>query len=612
MIIGMAGHIDHGKSALVTALTGAPMDRLAEERRRGITIDLNFAPLQLDAAILAGVIDVPGHEDFVRTMVAGASGVDLVLLVIAADEGIMPQTLEHLAVLEHLRVPAGIPVLAKADLATPDELAALSATVARRLSGSPVAFDSPIAISVRTGEGLDALKALIGARSRAVRRPPAEDLFRLPVDRVFSVPGVGTVVTGTAWSGQITVGEGVTLLPARLRGRVRSIESHGRSLSRSEPGTRTAVGLAGVERSAVSRGAVVVADGAPWLLTTAVDAEIALQADAPRALGSGTRIRVLLGTTEVMARLLPRTPIEPGGTGLARLALEQPLVARGGDRFVIRSYSPVSTIGGGRVVDPSPPRRTTWPAGLAASDPIERLQALMERRQGRLAGEQVPLLLGSTPAEAAAMLDRAPGMRPAGHWWVSTALVHAAGEAVLAALAGYHAGHAESAGMPLETLRRAVHADEPIVGAAMADLESGRRIRISAGVASLPEFRLEVQGGDAELEGVVRLLDEADLAPPTLAELAVRTGKSDLGRLVRLAAQRGLVTAVERDRYYSKRALERFSAEVVEAGRAGLISPAMLRDRLGVSRKYLIPLLEWADREGITVRLPQGRRVRSR
>ena len=153
---------------------------------------------------------------------------------------------------------------------------------------------------------------------------------------------------------------------------------------------------------------------------------------------------------------------------------------------------------------------------------------------------------------------------------------------------------------------------EPIVGAAIADLESGRRIRISAGVASLPEFRLEVQGGDAEIEGVVRLLDEADLAPPTLAELAVRTGKSDLGRLVRLAAQRGLVTAVERDRYYSKRALERFSAEVVEAGRAGLISPAMLRDRLGVSRKYLIPLLEWADREGITVRLPQGRRVRSR
>ena len=362
--------------------------------------------MQLDAAILAGVIDVPGHEDFVRTMVAGASGVDLALLVIAADEGIMPQTLEHLAVLEHLRVPAGIPVLAKADLATPEELAALSATVARRLSGSPVAFDSPIAISVRTGEGLDALKALIGARSRAARRPPAEDLFRLPVDRVFSVPGVGTVVTGTAWSGQITVGEGVTLLPARLRGRVRSIESHGRSLSRSEPGTRTAVGLAGVERSAVSRGAVVVADGAPWLLTTAVDAEIALQADAPRALGSGTRIRVLLGTTEVMARLLPRTPIEPGGTGLARLALEQPLVARGGDRFVIRSYSPVSTIGGGRVIDPSPPRRTTWPAGLAASDPIERLQALMERRQGRLAGEQVPLLLGSTPAEAAALLDR--------------------------------------------------------------------------------------------------------------------------------------------------------------------------------------------------------------
>lgn len=609
MIIGTAGHIDHGKSALVAALTGASMDRLAEERRRGITIDLNFAPLMLADGTVAGVIDVPGHEDFVRTMVAGASGVDLALLVIAADEGIMPQTLEHLAVLEHLLVPAGIPVLAKADLVAPKGLDLLSAAVARRLSLSPVNFEGPIAVSVRSGEGLETLRALIEKRARDLRRRPPDDVFRLPVDRAFSVAGVGTVVTGTAWSGSVAVGDEVTILPERLHGRARSVESHGRSLSRSEPGARTAVGLAGIDREAVARGAVLVSDGTPWPVTTAIDAEIALQSDAAHALTARSRIRVLIGTAEVMARVLPRGPIEPGSTGLARLALERPVVARGGDRFVVRSYSPVVTIGGGRVLDPAPPRRAAWPEGLAGSDPAPRLRALLERRPAGIAQPTLPLLLGLSPGESVVLVRAEPGGRLVGDLWVSAPVVHAAARNALARLAEYHAQQPGAAGMPLETLRRALRVPAPIALAALGDLESSRQVCVSGGVASLPDFRVVVKGGDAEIERIVRLLEEADLSPPTVGELATQTGRSDLATVLRLAAERGLVKAVERDRYYSARALDRFSSAVIEAGRAGVVTPAMLRDRLGVTRKYLIPLLEWADRQRITVRVPEGRRV---
>jgi selenocysteine-specific elongation factor len=236
VIIGTAGHIDHGKSALVAALTGQAMDRLAEERRRGITIDLNFAPLQLGGGQTAGVVDVPGHEDFVRTMVAGASGIDLAILVVAADEGIMPQTLEHLAVLEHLGVEEGIPVVTKADLVDPDWLDLVAAEVAERVSRSPVRFESPLAVSAKTGQGLDELRSRLTARAQALKPTRAADLFRMPVDRAFSMAGVGTVVTGTAWSGRLAIGDAVRLLPSGVSGRERSARGWRRSSRSSAPG----------------------------------------------------------------------------------------------------------------------------------------------------------------------------------------------------------------------------------------------------------------------------------------------------------------------------------------------------------------------------------------
>ena len=612
MIIGTAGHIDHGKSALVAALTGQAMDRLAEERRRGITIDLNFAPLPLGDGRTAGVVDVPGHEDFVRTMVAGASGIDLALLVIAADEGIMPQTVEHLAVLEHLGVAAGIPVVTKADLVDPDWLDLVLAEVAERMARSPVRFDQPVAVSAKTGRGLDELRARLADHAAVLKPHRAADLFRLPVDRAFSVAGVGTVVTGTAWSGRVSVGEAVRLLPSGPSGRVRSIESYGAALEQSEPGARTAVGIAGIQRDQAHRGAWLVSVDSPWLPAQAIDAELSLDPDAPRGLTARTRVRVHLGTAEVMARVHPRTPIEPGGRGLARLTLETPLVARGGDRLVLRSYSPVTTIGGGRVLDPSPPRRRTpWPAGLASEDAASRFAALLERRPGGITAAELPVLVGCAPAEGIAIARGTAGVRQVGDLWVRESTLADLGTRAVSLLKAHHRARPSDRGLSIETLRRGLRAPDVLAERAVADLASAGRIRTADGVATLSGFVPRVEGGDAEIDRVVRILEEAGLSPPTLGELEQQTGRRDVGAILRLAAQAGKVEAVERERYYARPALDRFAATLAEVGRGSTIAPAALRDRLGISRKYLIPLLEWADAKGITERVGDARRLRN-
>jgi selenocysteine-specific elongation factor len=601
VIIGTAGHIDHGKSALVTALTGRAMDRLAEERRRGITIDLNFAPLDLGNGVVAGVVDVPGHEDFVRTMVAGASGVDLALLVVAADEGIMPQTLEHLSVLEHLGVPLGIPVLSKCDLVDRDWLDLVTLELSERLARSPMEFRPAVCVSAKTGEGVDELRRRIAECAPAVAPRASGDLFRLPVDRAFSVAGVGTVVTGTAWSGRIRVGDEVALLPLGPRGRVRSIEMHGQSVERSESGRRTAVGIAGISRHGVARGSMLVAAGDPWEPTAALDVELSLDPGAPRPLVHRTRLRVHLGTAEAIARVLPRTAIEPGARGLARLALESPVVARGGDRFVIRSFSPVSTIGGGVVLDPMPPvRRARWPGALTAAQAGDRLTALVERRTGGVPVPTLPVLLGLPPDRARAVAAGAPGLRLVGELWVTAALLEDLGSRCLDLLRGHHRENPIERGMPLETLRRSLRAPDPVVEAVLADLVRTGRMRRLEGLVALAGFAPRATGGDAAVDEIVRLLEDAGLTPPSVQELERHTGRRDVAAILRLAASTGRVEPVERDRYFARLPLDRFVQALREGGADDEIVPSQLRQRLGISRKYLIPLLEWADVKGVT------------
>ncbi len=611
MIIGTAGHIDHGKSALVSALTGKPMDRLLEERRREITIELNFAPLDLGSGRIAGVVDVPGHEDFVRTMVAGASGIDLVLLVIAADEGIMPQTEEHLAILEQLGVMAGIPVITKADLADSEWLELVTSEVAERLAASPIDFEAPLAVSARTGAGIEALRERLVTRARLLPPTPSADAFRMPVDRSFSLSGVGTVVTGTAWSGRLGVGDPVSLLPAGLGSRVRSIESYGHAAERSDPRARTAVGLAGVERRAVSRGDVLVTDELPWVAASALDVQITLLPGAARALKSRTRVRLHLGTTEVMARVLPRLPIEPGGTGMARLTLEKSLVARAEDRFVLRSYSPVTTIGGGRVLDPFPPgRRGVWPEGLASIDPAERFRAALVRRPEGVQAAALPLLLGLPRVTATEVARAEATARMVGDIWVTVEAVKEVGVRALVVLRDYHRQHGSDAGMPLETLRHSLRARDVVVEAALSDFAQAGRLRRIDGVVALAGFVPQVAGGDSAIDRIVRILLEAHLNPPSVPELERSTGRRDLLAVLRLAAARGQVEAVERDRYYAREALDQFATVLNDLGQQGEIVPGAVRERLGLTRKYLIPLLEWADGKGITVRVGEGRRLK--
>src|SRR5437660_6233373 len=398
-VVGTAGHIDHGKTALVKALTGVDTDRWEEEKRRGITIDLGFAPLPLDDAIQASVVDGPGHEGFVRNMLAGAPGIDVAQLVVAADGGIMPQTEEHLAIVELLGVRRGIPVITKRDLVDAEWLELVQGEVAARLAASRVRWERAVAVSALTGEGLDELRSALSRVAADLVERPAADVFRLPIDRVFAVAGAGTVVTGSTWSGGVAVGESVRLLPLGRDVRVRSIEVHGESAARAVPGHRTALALVGVDKSELARGDVAVT-GPGWHATGMVDAAVELLPGAHKALASRTRVRLPLGTAEVLARVVQTRAIGPGETGPARLVLETPLVARGGDRFVLRSFSPVTTIGGGVVLDPFPPQRTRLRRRRIVPDqtPALRLEALVvEAGLAGVATETLAVRLGVAP-----------------------------------------------------------------------------------------------------------------------------------------------------------------------------------------------------------------------
>jgi len=610
MIVGTAGHIDHGKSALVEALTGRRMDRLAEERRRGITIDLNFAPLDL-GPVQAGVVDVPGHEDFVRTMVAGASGVDLVLLVVAADEGIMPQTREHLAIVEQLGVPAGIPVITKADLVEPDWLDLVRGEVDSWLSHSPIRFTTAFAVASPSGRGIAELKAEIARLAPSADPRGAGDYFRLPVDRAFSAAGVGTVVTGTAWSGSVGVGEAVRVLPSDREARVRSIEIHGRQTSRSQPRERNALGLAGIERADIGRGAWLVSPQDPWVAVTALDVELRRLDPERYPLRPRTRVRVLLGTGEVLARVHPRGDYGPDQSIVARLALEKPLVARGGDRLVLRSYSPVSTIGGGRVLDPNPPRRgAAWTEDLKADDPLVRLRALVGRRRYGITIREIPLLLGCHPDHVEGLLAQVSGLRRVDDKLVRSDLVAELSKRAMAEVKAYRQKRPDDPGVPLETLRKELRSPVWLVEAALAELVTNRALEIDGAIAREPGRPRAPAVPEAEVDRVVAAVAEGGLTPPSVVELEQQLGRRDVVAILKIAAGQGRVVAVERDRYFATPALDRFVAVVREVGAGGEIAPAALRERLGLSRKFLIPLLEWSDARGVTLRSGDSRRLR--
>ena len=613
-VVGTAGHIDHGKTALVKALTGVDTDRWEEEKRSGITIDLGFAPLPLSGGIHASVVDVPGHEAFVKNMLAGATGIDVALLIIAADEGIMPQTEEHLAIVELLGVRRGIPVLTKRDLVDDEWLALVRTEVAARLERSRIPWRAPIAVSALKSEGLEDLKRALVEVAADLTDRPADDLFRLPIDRVFALAGAGTVVTGSTWSGTVAAGASVRLLPLDRDVRVRSIQVHSQDAEQAGPGRRTALALVGVDKDEINRGQVAVT-GTGWAPTSTLDVALELLPTVKKPLAVRTRIRVHLGTAEVLGRVAQVRAIAPGEQSVARLLLERPLVARGGDRFVIRSFSPVTTIGGGVVLDPYPPRRPrVSERGLAAGrPPAERLARFVE--EAGLAGVRVgdiAVRAGVLPADVATTIAAAgKGILSVGDVLVARRAISTEVDRLTAVVAAHHDEHPLDAGLSLQALRAGVSAPAAVLDLLVEHGVKKQAWELAEGgaVVRAPGWRAQVGDAGGRL---ARRLAEARWQLPTVAELQREFSDPSVPALLAHLAREGSVERVDQERYALKQALEEFRRAVEETLRElGTATPAQFRDRLGLTRKYLIPLLEWADRRGITSRKGDTRVLRA-
>lgn len=609
MIIGTAGHIDHGKTALVRALTGVDTDRLPEEQRRGITIELGFAPLALEGIGTAGIVDVPGHEAFVRTMVAGATGVDVALLVVAADEGVMPQTREHLAVLGLLGVTRGVVALTKRDLVD-DEWLALAAEDVRETLATTALRDAPvIAVSARTGEGIGALREALAAAASVLPSRDSGDLSRLPVDRAFSVRGTGTVVTGTLWSGAVRRDDQLHLYPGDRTVRVRGLQQHGAAVDVAHAGARVAVALGGAELAELARGAVLLG-GEGWAASPLLRAEVRLHAADVR-ITPRTRLQLHLGTSEVTARLVARGEIPRDGTPVpVRIALDEPLVARAGDRFVLRAPAPLGTIGGGVVTDPQPPRRARpWPLG---APPAERLRLLVLESAGAgLPLASLPVRLGVTPGAAAA-LAVASGLAHVGDRLFDPGLAAGLRDRVLAAVADFHAARPLEPAVPTAALRALAPASPSLVDQVLAALQrEGELAPVPGGVVRAgftPGLTPELE----RLAGsIVASLASARLEPPTTAELAQALA-ADPVPILRHLERQGEVVQVADGWWFAKRPVEELVGLLrVEMEREREYSPSELRERLGLSRKYLIPVLEYCDRVGVTTRKGNNRILRS-
>ena len=613
MILGTAGHIDHGKTALVRALTGVDTDRLPEEKRRGITIGLGFAPLHLDGVGTIGVIDVPGHEAFVRTMVAGATGVDLALLVIAADEGVMPQTKEHLAILRLLGVRAGVVALTKADLVDDEWLSLVRDDVGAALAGSSFGGAEVIAVSATTGMGLDALRAALLRAAQAVPVRESDDLFRMPIDRAFTIRGTGTVATGTVWSGSLARDVVLRLYPSGDVVRVRALQAHGHAVERVSAGERAAVALAGVELARVTRGAVLVG-GDAWRPSTVIRADVALLDDVDRPVGPRSRLRLHLGTSEVGARVVPLDgALAPGTSRSARIVVEEPIVTRTGDRFVLRGGSPLGTLGGGIVTDPLAPRRARA-LGSAAADPAAALdQFLSEVGVAGLELAELPVRLGVVSSVLRELL-RAGGRWQVGERVYSSSARESIGRQLLETLGTHHVANPLASGAPRQWLRSRVRAPEAAVDAAIDDMLRDGLIVAEQGDIRLVAFSPRLSERQQSLAtDLGSRIASAGAEPPSLEELAELMGQPamELSAICRVLAREGVLVAVETNRHYSPESVTQLTGRLSEGMVGGAdYGPAELREFLGLTRKFLIPFLEYCDREGYTIRNELGRRRR--
>jgi selenocysteine-specific elongation factor len=623
LVIGTAGHVDHGKTALIKALTGIDTDRLREEKERGISIELGFAHLDLPDGRRAGVIDVPGHEKFVKHMLAGIGGIDLVLLVIAADEGVMPQTREHLDIIQLLGIERGIVVLSKIDLVEADWLELVEEELREFLAGTVLEGAPVCKVSAVTGAGLPELLETITACTAELPARTAAGAARLPVDRVFTVVGFGTVVTGTLASGTLRVGEAVEIMPHRRPARVRSLQTHKQKVQQAGAGQRVAVNLAGVDVSDIRRGDVVTTVGA-FTPTRRLDVRLLLLSGAPRALKNRTRIRLHLGAAEIMSRvlLLDRDELEPGQECYAQLYLETETIAGKGDRFVIRSYSPMHTIGGGRVVDPNPPRHKRFQSAvlerlaiLEKGTPHELVEEASRRIEAPQSAEDLAAATGLDPDRVQAAVNELEGRGVLVRLADGVQVAHAEHfeqwkRTVLGALQDYHRRYPLREGYPKEELRSRSFAvfNPGKFQVLLQSLAAKGLITLYSQNVALKEFSTE------ELpEKTRQLLDrmetafrEGGMQPPTVAQVCAKLelGEAEGQEYLHYLIRHGKLVRVDEEWCFHAEAVEEARNRIRDFLREhGELSVGEARDLLGSSRRYVLPLLTYFDRKRFTRRV---------
>lgn len=636
-VIGTAGHVDHGKSTLVMALTGIDPDRLREEKEREMTIDLGFAWLTLPNGETVGVIDVPGHIDFIENMLAGVGGVDAALFVVAADEGVMPQTREHLAILDLLEVRSGVVALTKSDLAESEEwLELVAADVSETLAGTILADAPIIPVSARTGNGLDQLRRALQDALATVEPPADRGRPRLPVDRVFSISGFGTVATGTLLGGSLMVGQEVEILPKQTRARIRGLQTHKQKVEQAAPGSRVAVNLSGINKADLQRGDVIASPG--WLRPTVlVDVQLRYLTAAEHPLRHNTQLKFFSGAAETMAhvRLLAQDSLAPGESGWAQLRLRDPIPLTKGDRFIVRLPSPAATVGGGIVVDPNPGQRHR----RYRADVLERLETLAQgtpeevllqaaERTGptpvhallatsglgdramealrQLLDQGDTLLLGDQGGEAPSAGTLSANSRATvvtRGWWATTS-----GQAVQE-LSAYHRKYPLRQGMPREALRSSLRLETKVFNAFLDQAASDDLIVDREAFVWLPshEVRLSPEQ-EQQVAALLARFRQEPYSTPSVKESASAVGEEVLDVLI----ERGQLVQASAEVLFLSETYHDMVARIrSHIQQEGSITLAHVRDMFGTSRKYAQSILEHLDESGVTRRVGDVRVLRS-
>jgi selenocysteine-specific elongation factor len=633
IILGTAGHIDHGKTTLIKTLTGIDLDRLKEEKERGITIQLGFTSLSLPSGQRLGIVDVPGHEKFVRNMVAGVGGIDIVLFTIAADEGIMPQTREHLDICQIIKIKRGVIAITKTDLVDEEWLQLVKDEIKGFTKNSFLENAPVIPLSSTTGQGIPDLLSTLDNLAKEVEERTSEGIFRLPVDRVFTMKGFGTVVTGTLISGTISIGDNVEILPEKIEAKIRGIQVHNQQVKKATAGLRTAINLQGVDKDFLERGSMLVS---PKTLqpTSRIDVKIEHLPNSPKVLKNRSRVRFHSGTSEVLAQLilLDKEELPPGGSSLAQLKLEESVIVLPRDRFVIRCYSPVFTIGGGEILDAHPHKHKRL-----VSETVSQLNAIQEGSDkekislfvldSNLAGLDLPQLIsrmGKEPSQLSLLLNKLIKEKKLVLIDKETQKVIAIQKyeelksTLLSQIKNYHKKFPLKKGMIKEELKSKLPqlVDSRLFNHLLNNLLNTSRIKLEKDKLWLHEHKPLLKDSQKEQKDkIAKIYLEGNLTPPSFKELIEKlsSDEKETRSIIDLLTADGTAVKVKENLWFHREALETLKKNLTEyLKKNGEITTTQFKDLTKASRKYTIPLMEYFDQLKITIRVGDKRILREK